>query len=133
MFDVCGKEPINKPVPTCQIHAALMNSTTLGQILLRIAGWGHGTMHVNSGGVYGECTTAMSKLYSKYSVELAQNVSLGELNDKIVQKFGIDPGWKDGPKFPMKDFVEDSFHLEYFHIYRTLYAPHYRHGMFTPT
>lgn len=109
-------------MPTCQVHAALMNSSTLGQVLLRVAGWGHGTMHVNLGGVYGECTSAMAKLYQDYEGVLAKSVSLGALNDAVQEKFHINPGWKDGGEdFTLKEFVEDSFHLEYFHIYRTLW------------
>ena len=62
MSDVCGLEPVNKPVPTCHTHFTVMNMTSLGSFLLNIAGYGHGTMHVNLGGVFGACSGGMQKL-----------------------------------------------------------------------
>jgi len=121
MFDVCGKEPVNKPVPSCQVHAMLINNTMLSSILKSVAGWGHGTMHVNTGGVFGECTTAMAALYKKHEDLLSRRVSMASLSDQIKSKFDIDPEWKEKEEFSLQDFVTDAFHLEYFHIYRTLY------------
>lgn len=121
MSDVCGKEPLNKPIPSCQVHAMLINNTKLSSILMTIAGWGHGTMHVNTGGVFGECTGAMAELYSKHEELLSREVSMSSLSDEIEEKLDINPQWKDTNEFPLSDFVTDAFHLEYFHIYRTLY------------
>ena len=56
MSDVCGLEPINKPIPTCATHFDVLNLTSLGTYLEMIAGYGHGPMHVNTGGVFGACT-----------------------------------------------------------------------------
>ena len=56
MSDVCGLEPINKPIPTCATHYSVLNLTSLGTYLEMIAGYGHGPMHVNTGGVFGACT-----------------------------------------------------------------------------
>lgn len=121
MSDVCGMEPLNKPVPSCQVHAMLINNTMLSNILMTIAGWGHGTMHVNTGGVFGECTQAMSDLYAKHDNLMSTQVSMKTLSAQVKDKFGVDPEWEEENKFPLKTFVQDAFHLEYFHIYRTLY------------
>jgi len=43
----------------------VMNVTQLKSMLTSIAGYGHGTMHVNLGGVYGACTGAMDNFYEK--------------------------------------------------------------------
>lgn len=139
MGDVCGLEPVNKPVPTCATHFGVMNLTSLPkvmvcfvwveegydgslfgvvtdrshrldqkshttlslsvpchihfltlplppasffifllvlllfpQFLLQIAGYGHGPMHVNVGGVFGQCTEGMQQLYSDYEPEMKQ-------------------------------------------------------------
>jgi len=72
MSDVCGLEPVNKPVPTCYTHYTVMNLTKLSSFLIEIAGYGHGTLHVNTGGVFGECAGALTDLYTKYEDELAE-------------------------------------------------------------
>ena len=121
MFDVCGLEPLNKPIPTCQVHAAVINSTNLAHVQSTIAGWGHGTLHVNTGGVFGGCTGAMTDFYRRQRAVLRQNVSMASLSEGIRERFGVDPGWRTEDEFPLEDFVVDAFHLEYFHIYRTLW------------
>jgi hypothetical protein len=121
LFDVCGAEPINKPIPSCQAHAALLLKKTLGEVQTTIAGWGHGTLHVNTGGVFGECTTAMADYYEKYEDVLSRDVTLSELSKEIKADTGIDPAWKSDDVFTLKDFVLHTFHLEYFHIYRSLW------------
>jgi len=121
MTDVCGLEPVNKPVPTCFTHYTVMNMTKLSQFLVNIAGYGHGTMHVNTGGVFGECTGAMSALYEKYEDELAEEYTMSSISDIIYATTGSNPHWKASTKFNKKMMVEKYLHLEYFHIYRTLY------------
>lgn len=118
---MCGQEPVNKPVPTCQVHAAVVNHTSFSEMQTTIAGWGHGTMHVNTGGVFGECTDAMASLYKKYNAELSEEVTMKGLGEKVKATFGVDPAWSGEDSFPLQDFVIDAFHLEYFHIYRTLW------------
>ena len=70
MSDVCGLEPVNKPIPTCKTHYAVMSQTSFPTFQLEIAGYGHGPMHVNTGGVYGGCAGAMDKLYTNYENEM---------------------------------------------------------------
>ena len=118
---MCGAEPINKPIPSCQAHAALLQKTTLGEVQTSIAGWGHGTLHVNTGGVFGECTSAMANFYEKYGDELSREVTLAELSQEIEENVGINPAWRSTDVFQLKDFVLHTFHLEYFHIYRSLW------------
>jgi hypothetical protein len=36
MSDVCGLEPVNKPVPTCQTHFTVMNITSLGSFMVSV-------------------------------------------------------------------------------------------------
>ena len=36
MSDVCGLEPVNKPVPTCQTHFTVMNTTSLGSFMVSV-------------------------------------------------------------------------------------------------
>lgn len=102
MFDVCGAEPINKPIPSCQAHAALLQKNTLAEVQTTIAGWGHGTLHVNTGGVFGECTTAMRDYYEKYEDVLSREVTLTELSEDIKADIGIDPHWKSDDVFTLK-------------------------------
>lgn len=64
-FDVCGYEPVNRPVPTCMTHFMLVNQTDLASFLMNVPGYGHGPMHI-TGGVYGGC---------KEAVEVAQTAT----------------------------------------------------------
>lgn len=121
MSDVCGLEPVNKPVPTCATHFKVLNLTTLGAFQVDIAGYGHGTMHVNSGGVYGECSGGMSALYEKYADEMSETYTMTSLASAVETATGTNPGWHSEVLFNKKMMVEKYFHLEYFHIYRTLY------------
>jgi len=121
LFDVCGAEPINKPIPSCQAHASLLQKKTLGEVQTTIAGWGHGTLHVNTGGVFGKCTDAMADFYKKYEDVLSREVTLAELAQDIENDIGVNPAWRSTEVFQLKDFVLHTFHLEYFHIYRSLW------------
>jgi hypothetical protein len=125
MSDVCGLEPANKPIPTCQTHFGVMNLTDLGSFQLQIAGYGHGPLHVNTGGVYGECTGKMESFYNRWEDELSKVVTLDEIDENILRDYGVDPLWhSDDPTvetFTLKQLVSKGFHLEYFHIYRMLW------------
>ena len=74
-------EPTNKKIPTCSSHFSLLNETDLGEFMLLLPGVGHGPMHVNTGGVYGECEDAMADFYVKWADELAINVTIGPSNE----------------------------------------------------
>jgi len=123
MSDVCGLEPVNKAIPTCATHYGLLEGAgeTLGGWLLAIAGNGHGPLHVNTGGVFGQCEGAVKDFYSDYAEELSQNVTLSEISNAIETQTGIKYGWNDDSVFSKKDLVREKIHLEYFHIYRSLY------------
>jgi hypothetical protein len=121
MSDVCGLEPVNKPIPTCATHFKVMNATGLPTFLTSIAGYGHGPMHVNLGGVYGACTGAMTTLYEKYSDDMSQVLTMKDIADKVEEKTGVNPGWHTTTEFTFKMLIEKYIHLEYFHIYRSLW------------
>lgn len=120
-FDVCGLEPVNKPIPTCMSHFKVLNASNLGDLLLAIAGYGHGPMHVNTGGVFGECTGAMAKYYKKHSDALAETVTMRSVSEKVAAAGGKDMEWESDTPFSLNDMVQKYIHLEYFHIYRMLY------------
>jgi len=63
----------------------------------------------------------MVNLYDKYRTELSEVVTMESLGNKVKDMFGVETGWQTDDKFPLQDFVIDAFHLEYFHIYRTLW------------
>jgi len=121
MSDVCGIEPINKAIPTCATHLALLEGETLGTWLLSIAGNGHGPLHVNTGGVFGECEKSVKDFYSEFEEDLAVNMTLTGISEQILEATGKDFGWADDNEFTMAELVMEKIHLEYFHIYRSLY------------
>jgi hypothetical protein len=119
--DVCGLEPVNKPVPACASHYNVLAGESLPDILLSIAGAGHGPLHVNFGGVGGECTGAMNQFYTKHAKLLSEKVSLASVKDKILAETGEDKGWISTDEFTLEAMVQKYVHLEYFHVYRSLY------------
>ena len=121
LFDICGLEPVNKPVPTCATHYALLNYSSLASYLTNVAGYGHGPMHVNTGGSFGGCVFAMDKLYETYADEMSEVWTLREAAAAALEQFGVDPAWTDDTEFTVQDVVVKHLHLEYFHIYRMLY------------
>lgn len=121
MSDVCGLEPVNKPIPTCKTHYAVMSQTSFPAFQLEIAGYGHGPMHVNTGGVYGGCAGAMDKLYTNYENEMKKVWTMKGISDAVLEKWGYDPGWSSEVEFNMKMLIEKYVNLEYFHIYRMLW------------
>jgi len=118
---VCGLEPMNKAIPTCTTHLALLTSDSLQNWLLQIAGNGHGPLHVNTGGVFGECENSTKNFYSEYEEDLSRNLTLTGISQTIFEATGIDYRWNDDTEFTMAGLVREKIHLEYYHIYRTLY------------
>lgn len=124
MADVCGQVPENKAIPTCNTHFNVMSLTTFADFQLEIAGYGHGTMHVNTGGVFGKCTTAIPDLYAKYPKEMASKWTMSKLADAVnsnPEYTGDTVNWKDEEEFTMRDMMKRYVNLEYFHIFRTLW------------
>lgn len=122
--DVCGIEPANKPIPTCYTHFSLTNITSLASWLVNAAGNGHGPVHVNTGGMFGECSGMMSNMYDDHEDLLAQNFTVKGISDMILAKTGVDNGWVGTDVYTLKEIVTKMFHLEYFHIYRMLWRSH---------
>jgi hypothetical protein len=119
--DVCGLEPVNKPVPSCSSHYNVLKGESLPEFLLSIPGGGHGPMHVAFGGVYGECTGAMKRFYNKYADTFDESVSMAQVSEQIKEATGVDHKWGSTAEFTKKAMLEKYVHLEYFHIYRSLY------------
>ena len=97
MFNICGEEPTNKAIPTCWDHWEVLTQEDLGQYLVMLPGAGHGPMHVNTGGVYGDCEGAFSKFYADHIIELSANMTVGKT---VSSKY---------------DVFKTKMHLELFH------------------
>ena len=124
MADVCGTVPINKPIPTCTTHYDVLSLDSFAEFQLEIAGYGHGTMHVNTGGVFGECTTAIPEFYKLHSDEMAKQYTMTTLADAVNNNpdyIGDEVMWHGEDTFTMQDMMERYVNLEYFHIFRTLW------------
>ena len=80
MSSICGMEPLNKQIPSCESHFKLLNSTDLSEVMLDLPGVGHGPMHVNIGGLYGQCEDRMSNFYNVFKDSLDVNVTVGSDN-----------------------------------------------------
>jgi|AntAceMinimDraft_5_1070358.scaffolds.fasta_scaffold135869_2 hypothetical protein len=63
-----------------------MNLTALPQFLVEIAGYGHGPMHVNLGGVFGACSGAMTKLYKDNQDEMQKVWTMADISAKVSKK-----------------------------------------------
>ncbi|KAJ1433843.1 hypothetical protein B484DRAFT_5281 [Ochromonadaceae sp. CCMP2298] len=82
MFDVCGVEPKYKTVPACSDHYGVMSSTTLGQFQMTSPGYGHGPMHVLTGGMGGGCVQGYANFVEKWGHVLQSNISDQEIVDQ---------------------------------------------------
>lgn len=124
MSSVCGMEPTNKKIPTCSNHFSLLNETDLGEFMLLLPGVGHGPMHVNTGGVYGECEDSMADFYVKWADELALNVTIGPSNELMSDEEMVlvdDADMGDYTVYSKSELFQEKIHLEYFHMYRMLW------------
>ena len=130
MAGVCGQEPTNKQIPDCAAHHTLINETDLDKFMLLLPGVGHGPMHVNTGGVFGQCEEQFEDFYTTYHDYMAQNVTIGPSETVMDDDFEIpDYSTIDDDRTPIVDYTvytkkelfREKMHLEFFHMYRMLW------------
>lgn len=120
LFDVCGVEPTFKTIPACADHYGVISSSTLGGFQQSSPGHGHGPLHVQTGGVGGDCIAGYAQYVDKYRSILYANISDEEIKSKglevkKVRRFGNPP---------RKQMLDRIVMGEYFHIYRSLWRSH---------
>eukprot|EP00401_Gymnodinium_catenatum_P039603 CAMPEP_0117457852 /NCGR_PEP_ID=MMETSP0784-20121206/625_1 /TAXON_ID=39447 /ORGANISM="" /LENGTH=431 /DNA_ID=CAMNT_0005251345 /DNA_START=226 /DNA_END=1518 /DNA_ORIENTATION=- len=133
MYDVCGLEVDQKAIPFCDTHYAVLNTTDLFEFLVYSPAFGHGPMHVQTGGVGGFCTEGYAALKAKWHDLLSRTYTDEELavilstvddtSEDTVEKVETFRN-KYGYKQPVLEFYEKVVLLEYFHIYRGLWRSH---------
>merc|ERR1711998_477267 len=124
MSGVCGREPTNKRIPTCEAHHMLANLTDLYSFMVLLPGVGHGPMHVNTGGVFGDCTDQFVQFYKDYHDFFAVNVTMGPSAEVMSDEFVPQEADLESGKYTVytkKDLFVEKMHLEFFHMYRTLW------------
>lgn len=129
MSGVCGQEPTNKQIPDCSAHHMLVNTTDLDQFMLLLPGVGHGPMHVNTGGVFGQCEDQFETFYDTYHDYLMKNVTIGPSETVMDDDFVIpdESDYDDREPvvdytvFTKKELFREKIHLEFFHMYRMLW------------
>ena len=73
--------------------------------MLLLPGVGHGPMHVNTGGVFGECEQQFDDFYAQYHDYLAMNVTIGPGEEVMADDFKIpDYAAMDDDKTPYVDY-----------------------------
>jgi len=122
MFDVCGQEDLQKTIPSCKTHYAVMNTTRLGQFQSLSPADGHGPLHVQSGGVFGGCTEAYQKFNEKWSTYLDTDVTEAEMIKGGYTKTQFTNKW--GATGQRRTMFNKAIMGEYFHIYRGLWRSH---------
>jgi hypothetical protein len=122
MFDICGFEDENKPVPTCKSHYQLMNITSLGMFQILSAADGHGPMHVQTGGVYGSCEQDFANFLNKWGELLGQDMTVEEIEAAGYQEGKFKKKW--GETAQRRNMFDKAIAGEFFHIYRSLWRSH---------
>jgi hypothetical protein len=120
LFDVCGFEPTNKAIPTCKSHYDVLNTATLAKFQLLSPSDGHGPLHVQIGGIGGECTEKIASFVDRWS-----DILNADMSDDDIARAGLDPSqWKWGNTAPRMAMFKQEIMGEYFHIYRSLWRSH---------
>ena len=120
LFDVCGVEATHKTVPACKAHWEVLNTASLGDFLLLSPSDGHGPLHVQLGGIGGDCIDAYKAFGDRWSYILDANITESEILDA---GYDLD-SWNWGMVAPRRAMVERYIYGEYFHIYRSLWRSH---------
>eukprot|EP01034_Spumella_vulgaris_P025774 gene25774-32265_t len=122
MFDVCGKEDVNKKIPSCTTHFAVMNATNLGAFQQLSPGDGHGPLHVQTGGVFGGCTEAYAKFNEKWGAYLDTDLTETEVSAHGYTLEQFSNKW--GETGQRRAMFDKAIMGEWFHIYRGLWRSH---------
>lgn len=120
-FDVCGVEPTRKTIPSCSTHYDVMDTKSLAKFQILSPSDGHGPLHVQFGGIYGDCIQGYQDFITKWSDVLNADMTTDEINS-----IGYDPKtWEFGlTGSPRLQMIEKEVMGEYFHIYRSLWRSH---------
>jgi hypothetical protein len=94
----------------------------LTTFLMTAPGDGHGPMHVQIGGMWGDCQTALADFVSKYEDILYANVTEEEILAANYTVKAFQNKW--GVSAQRMQMFQEAIVGEYFHIYRSLWRSH---------
>ncbi len=120
LFDVCGVEPKNKRIPSCQTHFDIINVTSLTDFQILSPNDGHGTVHVHLGGMGGECIETYQNFTDTRSDLLDAEMTADEI---MSHGYSMDE-WEWGTKGARRTMLENMVMGEYFHVYKSLWRSH---------
>lgn len=120
LFDVCGVEPKNKRIPSCQTHFDIINVTSLSEFQILSPNDGHGTVHVHLGGMGGECIETYKNFTDTWSDLLDAEMTADEI---MSHGYSMDE-WEWGTKGARRTMLENMVMGEYFHVYKSLWRSH---------
>lgn len=120
LFDVCGVEPTNKRIPNCQTHFEIINVTTLSDFQILSPNDGHGTIHVQLGGMGGDCIDTYQNFTDTWSDLLDVEMTADEI---MSHGYSMDE-WEWGTKGARRTMLENMVMGEYFHVYKSLWRSH---------
>lgn len=120
LFDICGVEAKNKRIPSCQTHFDIINVTTLSEFQILSPNDGHGTVHVQLGGMGGECIEAYQNFTETWSSLLDAEMTAEEI---MSHGYSMDE-WEWGTQGPRRTMLENMVMGEYFHVYKSLWRSH---------
>ena len=120
LFDICGVEAKNKRIPDCQTHFDIINSTTLSDFQILSPNDGHGTVHVQLGGMGGDCIDTYKNFTDTWSRILDADMT----PDEIMSHGYTMDSWEWGTSAPRRKMLESMVMGEYFHVYKSLWRSH---------
>ena len=120
LFDVCGVEPTNKRIPNCQTHFEIINVTTLSDFQILSPNDGHGTIHVQLGGMGGDCIETYKNFTDTWSDLLDAEMTADEI---MSHGYSMEE-WAWGTKGARRTMLENMVMGEYFHVYKSLWRSH---------
>ena len=120
LFDICGVEAKNKRIPTCQTHFDIINVTTLSDFQILSPNDGHGTVHVQMGGMGGNCVETYKNFTDTWSYLLDADMT----PDEIMSRGYSMSEWEWGTQGPRRTMLENMVMGEYFHVYKSLWRSH---------
>ena len=120
LFDVCGVEPKNKRIPSCQTHFDIINVTSLTDFQILSPNDGHGTVHVHLGGMGGECIETYKNFTDTWSDLLDAEMTADEI---MSHGYSMDE-WEWGTQGARRTMLENMVMGEYFHVYKSLWRSH---------
>ena len=120
LFDICGVEAKNKRIPSCQTHFDIINVTTLSDFQILSPNDGHGTVHVQLGGMGGECVETYKNFTDTWSYLLDAEMTPEEI---MSHGYTMDE-WEWGTQGPRRTMLENMVMGEYFHVYKSLWRSH---------